>query len=57
MAGTKFKAAPRPRQHSWGHAVITKPDRTRREGKPGGYTPAAAFGSAFGSAGGTFVFD
>lgn len=32
MAGTKLKAAPRPRQHSWGHAVITWPDGTRREG-------------------------
>ncbi|MFF1280126.1 saccharopine dehydrogenase NADP-binding domain-containing protein [Streptomyces sp. NPDC058299] len=32
MAGAKLKAAPRPRQHSWGHAAITWPDGTRREG-------------------------
>ncbi len=32
LARTKLKAAPRPRQHSWGHAVITWPDGTRREG-------------------------
>ncbi|MGH3097060.1 MAG: saccharopine dehydrogenase NADP-binding domain-containing protein [Streptosporangiales bacterium] len=32
MARTKTKAGPRPRQHSWGHAVITWPDGTRREG-------------------------
>jgi hypothetical protein len=32
MAGTSVKAAPPPRQHSWGHAVVTWPDGTRREG-------------------------
>ncbi|MFI7501666.1 hypothetical protein ACIBVL_24810 [Streptomyces sp. NPDC049687] len=32
MASIKLKAAPRPRRHSWGHAVITWPDGTRREG-------------------------
>ncbi|RII20454.1 Trans-acting enoyl reductase [Streptomyces sp. YIM 130001] len=32
IAGLKVKAAPRPRRHSWGHAVITWPDGTRREG-------------------------
>jgi short subunit dehydrogenase-like uncharacterized protein len=32
MARTPIKAAPRPRRHSWGHAVITWPDGTSREG-------------------------
>lgn len=32
MAKAPIKAAPRPRTHSWGHAVITWPDGTRREG-------------------------
>ncbi|WP_399884733.1 saccharopine dehydrogenase NADP-binding domain-containing protein [Streptomyces sp. BBFR51] len=32
MAGVKLKATPRPRPHSWGHAVVTWPDGTRREG-------------------------
>ncbi|MEU4837477.1 hypothetical protein [Nocardia testacea] len=32
MAGIKTKAAPRPRPHTWGHAVITWPDGTVREG-------------------------
>ncbi|MFD0026532.1 hypothetical protein [Streptomyces sp. NPDC058382] len=32
MAGTKAEAAPRPRRHSWGHAVITWADGTSREG-------------------------
>jgi len=32
MAATRVKAAPRPRTHSWGHAVITWPDDTSREG-------------------------
>jgi len=32
MAGTTLKAAPRPRQHSWGHAEITWADGTTREG-------------------------
>lgn len=71
LAGVRGKAAPRPRKHSWGHAVVTWPDGTTREGwlraddamdftagvsaevaarlargegKPGAYTPAAAFG-------------
>ncbi|MFD9699767.1 saccharopine dehydrogenase NADP-binding domain-containing protein [Lentzea sp. NPDC059081] len=71
LAGVEGKAAPKPRAHSWGHAVVTWPDGTTREGwlktgdgmdftaavnaeaavrlargegKPGAYTPAAAFG-------------
>lgn len=32
MAGTTMKPAPRPRRHSWGHAVVTWPDGTCREG-------------------------
>ncbi|MBB5916974.1 short subunit dehydrogenase-like uncharacterized protein [Nocardia transvalensis] len=32
MAGIKTKAAPRPRPHTWGHAVITWPDGTARDG-------------------------
>ncbi|MYY04429.1 MULTISPECIES: saccharopine dehydrogenase NADP-binding domain-containing protein [unclassified Streptomyces] len=32
MAGMRMKAAPMPRRHSWGHAVITWPDGTSREG-------------------------
>ncbi|GAB2806872.1 saccharopine dehydrogenase NADP-binding domain-containing protein [Lentzea nigeriaca] len=32
LAGTQVKAAPRPRTHSWGHAVVTWPDGTSREG-------------------------
>ncbi|MEU5703506.1 NAD(P)H-binding protein [Streptomyces aurantiacus] len=32
MAGIQLKATPRPRRHSWGHAVVTWPDGTRREG-------------------------
>ncbi|MEV3966026.1 hypothetical protein AB0M34_35055 [Nocardia sp. NPDC050193] len=32
MAGIKTKAAPRPRPHTWGHAVVTWPDGTVREG-------------------------
>ncbi|MER5553793.1 saccharopine dehydrogenase NADP-binding domain-containing protein [Streptomyces sp. NPDC002793] len=32
LAGVELKATPRPRPHSWGHAVITWPDGTRREG-------------------------
>ncbi|GAA3581014.1 saccharopine dehydrogenase NADP-binding domain-containing protein [Amycolatopsis ultiminotia] len=85
MAKATTKAAPRPRQHSWGHAVLTWPDGTvregwlraddgmdytaavitevalrlaRGEGKPGAYTPAAAFGPDLAvSAGGTFVLN
>lgn len=71
LATVTTQAAPKPRTHSWGHAVITWPDGTtqegwlraddamdftsavsaaiaarlaRGEGKPGAYTPAAAFG-------------
>ncbi|GAB3451492.1 saccharopine dehydrogenase NADP-binding domain-containing protein [Streptomonospora sediminis] len=71
LARVQVKAAPRPREHTWGHAVATWPDGTEREawlrageamdftagvaagaagrllrgeGKPGAYTPAAAFG-------------
>ncbi|MGD6749434.1 saccharopine dehydrogenase NADP-binding domain-containing protein [Streptomyces sp. BH105] len=32
MSRIKAKAAPRPRRHTWGHAVITWPDGTVREG-------------------------
>ena len=32
MSGLKAKAAPRPRPHTWGHAVITWADGTVREG-------------------------
>lgn len=32
LAGARAKAAPRPRTHSWGHAVVTWPDGTTREG-------------------------
>lgn len=32
MSGMKVKPAPRPRPHTWGHAVITWPDGTVREG-------------------------
>jgi short subunit dehydrogenase-like uncharacterized protein len=32
LARTALKEAPRPRTHSWGHADITWPDGTRREG-------------------------
>ena len=32
LAAVRFKAAPRPREHSWGHAVIDWPDGTTREG-------------------------
>lgn len=32
MARARLKATPRPRQHSWGHAVVTWPDGTSREG-------------------------
>ncbi len=32
MAGMQLKATPRPRRHSWGHAVVTWPDGTCREG-------------------------
>ncbi|MFJ4275648.1 saccharopine dehydrogenase NADP-binding domain-containing protein [Streptomyces coelicoflavus] len=79
------KAAPRPREHSWGHAVVEWSDDTRREGwlragegmafttdvtatvtgllvrgagRPGSWTPAAAFGHGLATtAGGTFVLD
>ncbi|WP_410563097.1 saccharopine dehydrogenase NADP-binding domain-containing protein [Amycolatopsis sp. cmx-4-61] len=32
LAAIRTKAAPRPRTHSWGHAVVTWPDGTTREG-------------------------
>jgi short subunit dehydrogenase-like uncharacterized protein len=32
MAKIPFKAAPRPRTHSWGHATVNWPDGTRRDG-------------------------
>ncbi|ANZ43424.1 hypothetical protein BBK82_40305 [Lentzea guizhouensis] len=79
LAGITGKPAPRPRTHSWGHAVVTWPDGTTREGwlktgeamdftagasaevavrlargegKPGAYTPAAAFGPGLAAAAG-----
>jgi short subunit dehydrogenase-like uncharacterized protein len=83
MARMPIKAAARPREHSWGHAVVTWPEGTSREGwlraddgmdftadvatevavrlargegKPGAYTPAAAFGPDLAvAAGGSFV--
>ncbi|THA71567.1 hypothetical protein E6P78_06495 [Streptomyces sp. A0958] len=85
MAGMRMKAAPMPRRHSWGHAVVTWPDGTSREGwlragdgmdytadvaveiavrlargegRPGAYTPAAAFGPDLATAaGGDFILD
>ncbi|WP_030903644.1 saccharopine dehydrogenase NADP-binding domain-containing protein [Streptomyces sp. NRRL F-5126] len=32
LAGIKVKSSPRPRAHSWGHAVVEWPDGTGREG-------------------------
>jgi hypothetical protein len=32
LARVQLKARPRPRAHSWGHAVVTWPDGTTREG-------------------------
>ncbi|MFJ6985911.1 MULTISPECIES: hypothetical protein [unclassified Streptomyces] len=32
MAGSRLKAAPMPRSHSWGHAVVSWPDGVTREG-------------------------
>jgi short subunit dehydrogenase-like uncharacterized protein len=32
LARVQFKASERPREHSWGHAVVTWPDGTTREG-------------------------
>ncbi|HEY3560570.1 MAG TPA: hypothetical protein VGL05_24060 [Kribbella sp.] len=32
MATVEAKPAPRPREHTWGHAVVTWPDGTTREG-------------------------
>ncbi len=32
LAAVPTKAAPRPRTHSWGHAIVTWPDGTTREG-------------------------
>lgn len=32
LAAVRFKAAPKPREHSWGHAVIEWPDGSTREG-------------------------
>jgi short subunit dehydrogenase-like uncharacterized protein len=85
LARTPVKAAPKPRSHSWGHAIVDWPDGTRREGwlragegmdytahvvaevsarlargegKPGAYTPAAAFGTDLATVGGaTFILD
>jgi short subunit dehydrogenase-like uncharacterized protein len=79
LAAVRTTAAPGPRKHSWGHAVVTWPDGTSREGwlrigdamaftaavsaeiaarlirgegKPGAYTPAAAFGPDLATAAG-----
>jgi short subunit dehydrogenase-like uncharacterized protein len=85
LARTPLKAAPRPREHSWGHAVIRWQDGTSREGwlraddgmdytadvaaevaaqlargegKPGAFTPTAAFDPDLATtAGGTFIPD
>lgn len=85
LARTPIKAAPQPRSHSWGHAIVDWPDGTRREGwlragegmdytaavvaevaarlargegKPGAYTPAAAFGPDLATVdGATFILD
>ena len=85
LAGMESKEAPRPREHTWGHAVVTWPDGTEREGwlrtgeamdftarvaagvaqrlvrgagKPGAWTPAAAFGPGLAvEAGATFLLD
>jgi hypothetical protein len=32
LAGVRMKAADRPREHSWGHAVVTWADGETREG-------------------------
>lgn len=32
MAASRTEESPRPRPHTWGHAVVTWPDGTRREG-------------------------
>ncbi|MEV5967849.1 hypothetical protein AB0L70_39145 [Kribbella sp. NPDC051952] len=32
LAAVQVKAAPAPRQHTWGHAVVSWPDGSRREG-------------------------
>ncbi len=85
VARIAVKPAPRPRRHSWAHAVLSWPDGTTREGwlragdgmdftvavaaeaaarlargegKPGAYTPAAAFGPGLAvAAGGAFLID
>ncbi|MFG2074395.1 saccharopine dehydrogenase NADP-binding domain-containing protein [Nonomuraea maritima] len=83
LGRVRTKATPRPRRHSWGHAVVEWPDGTRHEGwlragdgmdftadvtatvtellsrgagRPGAWTPAAAFGADLATtAGGTFI--
>lgn len=85
LAGVEVKDAPRPREHTWGHAVVTWSDGTEREGwlrageamdftarvaaevvrrlvqgagRPGAWTPAAAFGPDLAvEAGATFLLD
>lgn len=85
LARVEGEARPRPREHTWGHAVVTWSDGTvregwlragdamdftaavaagvaehlaRGEGKPGAWTPAAAFGPELAvEAGATFVLD
>lgn len=83
LSAVSLKEAPSPREHSWGHAQVTWPDGTvrdgwlrlgdaqafttavmtevacrlaRGEGKPGAYTPGAAFGPELAvAAGGEFI--
>jgi len=59
LAAVTTRARPRPREHSWGHAVVTWPDGTvRARAGCGAFTPAAAFGAGLAeSAGGTFLLD
>jgi short subunit dehydrogenase-like uncharacterized protein len=85
LARVEGEARPGPREHTWGHAVVTWPDGTvregwlragdamdftaavaagvverlvRGEGKPGAWTPAAAFGPELAvEAGATFALD
>jgi short subunit dehydrogenase-like uncharacterized protein len=84
LAGTHVSARPRPREYSWGHAVVQWTDGTEREGwlrtgdamdfttavvaeaalrlargdgRPGAFTPAAAFGAEIATdAGGELLF-
>lgn len=51
LARVEAEAAPRPREHTWGHAVVTWPDGTEREGwlragEAMDFTAAVAAGAA-----------